>query len=143
MILSEITPIIDNPTAHSGYYGDVCLTRGAGYTAFYTPNSWGPDQVAVSCWPDDMNEDMKADCEVLPAVANGHGDSRSQIMTARAAGTPPESMLPWETGRSGSFPTRSSLTFGGLLQRPTSASPSACRDYITAYRSRYETVHVS
>lgn len=90
MMLSEITPIIDN--AFRGYYGDVVLTRGAGFTAFYTPNAWGPDVVHITCWPDGMNKEMKADCELVAdrfsVEGNGHGDARKQIMTARS----------WHTG---------------------------------------------
>jgi prepilin-type N-terminal cleavage/methylation domain-containing protein/prepilin-type processing-associated H-X9-DG protein len=94
LCLSEITPSQET-SAFRGYYGDVVLTRGAGFTAFYTPNAWGPDY-SMSCWPAAENNSMKGSCStnlaaVIPSgstVTNElHNYSAFHVHTARSRHT--------------------------------------------------------
>ena len=94
LCLSEVTPSEDEATFR-GYYGDVVLTRGAGFTAFYTPNAWGPD-LTMGCWPASMDKEMRGSCStdmtaVIPAgstVTNElHNYSAFHVMTARSLHT--------------------------------------------------------
>jgi len=77
IFLAELTPSTSHP--NDTRYGDTMLSISAGYTAYYTPNSIGPD-INVTCWPaGSVGKGGTALCTAQTA-----GNQLSQRVTARS-----------------------------------------------------------
>jgi len=77
IFLAEVTPSTSQP--NDTRYGDTMLSIGAGYTAYHTPNSIGPD-INELCWPAGaVGKGGKATCTAQTA-----GNQLSQRVTARS-----------------------------------------------------------
>ena len=77
IFIAELTPSTSNP--NDTRYGDTMLSISAGYTAYHTPNSIGPD-IVDTCWPaGSVGRGGKALCTGFTA-----GNHLSQRITARS-----------------------------------------------------------
>ena len=77
LFLAELTPSTTRP--NDTRYGDTMLSISAGFTAYHTPNSIGPD-IVDSCWPaGSVGKGGKALCTAQTA-----GNQLSQRITSRS-----------------------------------------------------------
>jgi hypothetical protein len=77
LMLSEI--VVPRGTGWEGWYGVPMYAGGAGFTAYYTPNSVGPDVAARKCYSD--LGPSRAQCTVQ---GGNHIDALNQVFVSRS-----------------------------------------------------------
>jgi prepilin-type N-terminal cleavage/methylation domain-containing protein/prepilin-type processing-associated H-X9-DG protein len=79
MMFSEV--IVPKDTGYGGYYGLPMYAGGAGFTAYNSPNSTSPDQMARKCYSSLGGKNVTGTCTL---IGSGHPDVFNQVVTARS-----------------------------------------------------------
>lgn len=79
MVGEVVTP--KDAAAWQGYYGVPMYAGGAGFTGWFTPNSFGPDKMARKCFNDNLNAGIQAKCT---DAGGDHSNVVSQVVTLRS-----------------------------------------------------------